>query len=110
MIYDSSDKHYENIMRTLKTKYIRKLCLKIYNSLMHVVQRSLNHLSIYVVENNLSSKNIFVFKILNCYYIFSPKAKSPASPKPGTIYALAFNSLSIAPTQRVVLSGKLFST
>jgi hypothetical protein len=39
---------------------------------------------------------------------FSPKAKSPASPNPGTIYDCAFNSGSMAPIQSVTFSGRFF--
>ena len=49
--------------------------------------------------------------IRQSYYNFSPYARSPASPSPGTIYECSFNSGSIAAAQMVVFeSGKWEAT
>lgn len=51
-----------------------------------------------------------IVKLNDDYPSFSPNAKSPASPMPGTMYAREVNSASTAPTHSVVLfDGRCFT-
>ncbi len=103
-------------------------CFDLCSSVLSVVEpwlqkpenppiKPLNHLSFLLLSSPTAKRQTIKQSNLSNHYRFccyfestlGPKARSPASPRPGTMYDFGVISSSIAPTHKVTLSALIFS-